>query len=462
MGRLLLLAAAAATLAVAPPARAADAPTKTPIKHFITLMQENHSFDNYFGTYPGVNGIPDGTCMPINPERPEDGCVEPERIGGRAVQDLSHSFETFKAQLRGGKMDGFVSAVSAPGNPQELAMGYYDDRDLPYYWNIADNYTLFDNHFTSASGGSVANHMYWVAAQPGTETDAIPPEGFSVPTIFDRLEQKNVSWKFYIQNYDPTITFRSKRLGDRGSQVVWAPPLAYPRFIDNPKLFRKIVPMEEFYEDMRRGTLPAVSYLVPSGASEHPPGSIKAGETFVRTLINGLMRSPLWEKSAFLWSYDDWGGWFDHVRPPKVDRFGYGFRAPALLVSPYSRKGYVESRTMDFTSQLKFIEENWGLKPLAERDRKANSIGLALDFDQAPREAVFLSRDRNVKPAPKPDRAVVYVLYSLAAAFVLALLAAAVLVERRRRAPRRLRGDSEPVIIDPLERDRSADEEVPR
>src|SRR5215217_6556189 len=185
--------------------------TATPIKHFITLMQANHSFDNYFGTYPGADGIPDDACMPIDPEEPGRGCVEPERIGGRPAPDLRQSADVARAQLHGGRMDGFISAQGTPALPQRLVMGHYDDRDIPYYWNVADEYVLFDRFFTSALGGSVPNHMYWATGGPGNRHgDFIPPGGFDDPTIFDRLQEKGVSWKFYIQNYDPTVSFRSR------------------------------------------------------------------------------------------------------------------------------------------------------------------------------------------------------------------------------------------------------------
>ena len=408
----------------------------TPVEHVISLMQENHSFDNYFGTYPGADGIPPGTCMPVDARRPQERCIKPLHIGGRAVEDLSHSGRTFRRQYRNGRMDGFVDAIRREGGEiQDLVMGHYDDRDLPYYWNVADEYVLFDRFFTSAHGGSLANHMYWISAAAGPGSgESVPPGGFrGHPTIFDRLEERGVSWKFYIQNYDPRITFRSKTLGDRGSQVVWAPLLAYARFVDDPRLFKKIVPMEEFYTDLRRGTLPAVSYVVPSGSSEHPPGSIKAGETFVRGITTALMRSSAWRSSLLIWTYDDWGGWYDHVKPPRVDRHGYGFRAPALMVSPWAKRGHIEHGTMDFTSILRFIEDNWGLRPLATRDRRANSIAAGLDFESPPREATLLSRDRNVVPPEQPRRMAVYIGYSAATALALLVILLVRASERRGR-----------------------------
>jgi phospholipase C len=428
-------AAALGALAATPaPAAVAqdEVETTTPIKHFISLMQENHTFDNYFGTYPGADGIPAGTCMPTD----EPGqCVEPWHIGGSAIEDLGHNVETFEQQYNGGRMDGFIRAFSKSRmDNSELSMGYYDRRDLPFYWNVADEFVLFDRNFTSAHAGSVANHMYWVSGTPGGSTESIPPEGFTTPTIFDRLEEADISWKFYIQNYDPSITFRSRGVSDRGSQVIWCPLLAYARFVDDPELNKHIVPLEEYYADLNAGTLPAVSYIVPSGSSEHPPGSIQAGEAFVSNLISGLMRSDAWSSSALMWTYDDWGGFYDHVKPPSVDAYGYGFRAPALLVSAYARQGHVDHTEIDFTSQLKFIEENWGLRPLAERDAAANGLDSAFDFTKGPRVPKFVSPDVAPAEVKIQGQAVVYISYS--AGVLLAVGTSLVALRRvRRQAP---------------------------
>ena len=393
---------------------AAETPTNTPIRHFIVLMQENHSFDNYFGTYPGADGIPPDTCIPIDPTNPDGPCVSPFHMGKVPVEDLPHSRAASAGQFNDGAMDGFVAVARESGSRNDVVMGYYDRRDLPYYWNIADEYVLFDRFFQSAAAGSVQNHMYWVSGQPGSTRDAIPSGGFQeVETIFDRLEERGISWKFYIQNFDPTITYRTRFdvPPNRSAQVVWAPVLAMDRFIDDPKFADHIVDMDEYFRDIEEGTLPAVSYLVPSGASEHPPGSIAAGERFVRTLIVALQRSEFWSTSAFLWTYDDWGGFYDHVPPPQIDEFGYGFRVPALLVSAYARRGHVDHTTLDFTSVLAFIEENWDIAPLAQRDAAANSILSAFDFSSGPRAP-------EIQPArfdpPRPDnsgRAWVWIVY---------------------------------------------------
>jgi phospholipase C len=435
-----LIAPLVALLALAATQQASAAQSerepKTPVEHFLFLMQENHSFDNYFGTYPGANGVPAGTCMPRDPtSKATKECVKPFRLGDRAIVDLAHNEETHMAQYRNGRMDGFVWAFGREGKRHgSMAMGHYDDRDLPYYWNVADEYVLFDRFFSSAHGGSVINHMYWVTGAPGIKgkRDAVPAEGWGdLPTIFDRLEEQGISWKFYVQNYDPKITFRTAQDSDRAAQVVWVPLLGYPRYVDDPKLSQHIVDLDEYFSDLKRGTLPSVAYIVPSGASEHPPGSIKAGQRFVRTLITELMASEYWSSSAFMWSYDDWGGWYDHVKPPRVDERGYGFRVPALLVSAWAKRGHIESTQLDFASVPKFIEENWSLQPLSTRDAESNSFMSAFDFSGGPRQPVFLNTVRHPTTLVEPKRGVIYGAYAAALAIPMVLVAFAFLRMRR-------------------------------
>ena len=414
----------AAVLASGPfiPAQASSRPAApqpaTPIKHLIVLMQENHTFDNYFGTYPGADGLPSGTKMPIDPENPGAGFVEPWHIGNSSISDLSHSVATYREQYNNGNMDGFVAALNRRNQDGRLAMGYYDGTDLPYYWNLADHYVLFDRFFSSAKDGSFANHMYWVAAAPpeAAKNQTLAETLANVPTIFDRLQAAGVSWKFYVQNYDPSITYRNLGTsGNRASQVIWVPLLNFDRFIDDPTLSSHIVDLSQYYVDLRQGTLPAVAYIIPSGASEHPPSSIQTGQRFVKTLIQELMRSSAWDSSAFLLSYDDWGGWYDHVLPPQVDEYGYGPRVPAILVSPYANVGQINNTELDFTSILKFIENNWGIQPLTERDKNANNFLSAFDFTQGPRRPDFISSTREtIAPVKSAPIRVIYTAYGFA------------------------------------------------
>jgi phospholipase C len=400
------------------PATTSAPQTTTPIKHLVVLMQENHTFDNYFGTYPGANGIPSGTKMPVDPANPGSAMVVPWHIGNTTITDLSHSGPTFLAQFDYGQMDGFISALNNLNENGQLAMGYYDYRDIPYYWNLAANYVLFDNFFSSAKDGSAANHMYWIAGvSPSPKRgQALPDLLKNIPTIFDRLQASGISWKFYVENYNSAINYRNMAgQGAKGSQVIWVPLLYFDRFIDDPTLSSHIVDLSQYFVDLHQGTLPAVSYIVPSGTSEHPPEYPATGERQVKNLVQELMRSSAWNSSAFMLLYDDWGGWYDHVVPPQVDAYGYGLRVPALLISPFAKTGLIDNTQLDFTSVLKFIETNWKVASLSTRDTAANNILSAFDFTQAPRQADFLpSTWAPALAIKKSPTTVIYTSYGLA------------------------------------------------
>ena len=393
--------------------------TATPLEHIVVLMQENHTFDNYFGTYPGVDGIPEGVCMPLDPFSATGDCVEPFQLGANEVvlEDPVHNLTTQAIQYNGGAMDGFVYALEQRGQDGRLAMAHYGEENLPYYWNLVGEYVLFD-HFFSSAAASFANHFYWVAGVHAEERPA-PGALSPVETIFDRLQEAGIDWKFYVQGYQPEVNYRT--VGDFPTgveQVASVPLLNIDRFIDDPELNRHIVDLDEYYVDLERGTLPAVAYIVSAGPSEHPVGRVISGQRFVRGLIQALMRSDAWESSAFMVTYDDWGGWYDHVRPPQVDAHGYGFRVPAFLVGGYAKRGHIESTTLDYTSILRFIEDNWGLAPLDVRDATANSIAGAFDFASPPREPTFFGFERTAPDSrPAPRREVLFVAYSVALVF---------------------------------------------
>ena len=430
-----VLLALAALIALALPASASAAPRpKTPIKHLVLLMQANHSFDNYFGTYPGADGIPRGTCQPVSLSG-NGGCVAPYHLGDVTVPDLDHPLAIFRRQHRSGRMDGFVASYRQLGaGLHKSVMGYYDQRDIPFAWSVAQRYVLFDRFFSSASAGTLANHMYWVAGTRGTnDEDQIPAGGFTMPTIFDRLEKAGVSWRFYVENYDPGVTYRDPGKGPRRQQPKTVPLLAFNRFIDDKHLNSHIVDLDRYYDDVRDGRLPAVSYIVTSASSERPPGSVTAGQQLIRTLVTTLIASKAWSSSAFMWAYDDWGGWFDHVPPPRPDRYGYGFRVPALLLSPYAKRGVVDHSVLDFASMLRFIEDNWGLKPLSTRDARAHSIASAFDFKAKPRPAELLPAPGAKPPKALKGRGVVYFFYFGALALVAIILLAGIRGEKRRR-----------------------------
>ncbi|MFE2432401.1 alkaline phosphatase family protein [Streptomyces sp. NPDC059373] len=419
MRRLGAVLAAVALVLLGSPARADGHAARTPVKHFVYLMQGDRTFDHYFGTYPGADGIPDGTCLPADLKKPAAGCAKPYALHGKAPVSLAAGQSVIDLQYDQGKMDGFVAAYERQGRDGAAAMGYYDRRDLPFYWNAADRYTLFDHFFASARHGTRLNRSYWVAGAP------FDPKQ---PTIFDRLQEAGVSWKFYVQDYDPHETFRSLSPTDPATQTVRVPLLNYPRFVDDPKLNGHIADLDEYYRDLERGTLPAVAYIASSGAGERSARSVPAGQKLVRNLTTQLMLSRYWDSSALLWSYDGSGGWYDHVKPPK----DHGFRVPALLISPYVARGKVDGTTLDATSALRFVEENWRLKPLPGQDgTTVADLTSAFDFASGPRPAELIPATTAVTGGVPPVKAgMVYGVYGGAAGLAALLVLAAALAHR--------------------------------
>ena len=407
----------------------------TPVHHFVTMLQENHSFDNYFGTYPGADGLPADTCVPEDPAAtPPGACVKPFLLDGKASPRIASTQVAFDQAYDKGKLDGFVAAQSGNGRPEPGAMGYYDGNSLPYYWHLADRYVLFDHLFSSSSGGTLWNHLYWMTGSNGGLTEErIPEQGLSSPSIFDRLQAAGVTWKIYVENYDDTVNFADQP-DLRKVQLARVPVLAMKSFTDNPALMSHVVKLDEYYSDLAKGQLPAVSYIVPSGSSEHPPSKLHSGPLLVNRLIGALERSSAWPQSAFLLSYDDAGGFYDHVVPPTVEGSSLGFRVPALLVSPYAAVGKVDHTTLETASIPGFIEDNWNLAPLTTRDASAGRLKTAFDFGQPPRRAETVPFTRITAPLSLPGRGAVFPLYGGAAAVAGLVIAGAVLLEARHRA----------------------------
>ena len=421
MRRLCAVVFALAAVALLAPSASADTSrdtaTRTPIKHVVTLMQDNHSFDNYFGTYPGADGIPAGVCQRLRLTRSTtQGCVKPFRLGTTTPEDLSQGIGVQKRQYNGGRMDGFVAAYRRLGLEGTTAMGYYDGRDIPYTWNVAKQYVLFDRFFGSTTVGSRESYLYWVAADaPASRKPLTSSAGYDqLPTIFDRLAAKKITAKFYVENLDSRILGPGDVKTDRSSQLIKVPLLSMQRFRNGGQLAGTVVDLSEYYRDLRSGTLPSVSYIVTSGSSENPPGRVAAGQKLVRKLTSELIRSRYWSTSAFMWSYDGWGGWYDHVAPPKVDARGYGFRVPALLLSPYAKRGVVDHTVMDSTAMLKFVETNWDLPPLATRDARSAGLMSAFNFSAGPRPPALVPTTYGDPPGVANQgrtSGIIYVLY---------------------------------------------------
>jgi phospholipase C len=440
----LLLGTAPAASALSTPvvAAAVPHPATTPIKHFVFLMQGGRTFDNYFGTYPGADGLRAGTCQPLSVSDPAGHCVKPFLLDNSERAPLGANATIIASQWNGGKMNGFVAAYQQQGRDGAMAMGYYNATQLPFYWEAAQNYVLFDHFFSSAQYGIRNNRSYWVSASPAPGgTGRIPAGGYgNLQTIFDRLQAAHVSWKFYVQGYNRAQTYESASPDNSETQTARVPLVDFQRFAHDPSLASHIVGLDKYYRDLRAGTLPAVAYVASSsGDDERSTQSVSAGQSMVDTMTTQLMESRYWDSSAFMWSYDGSGGWYDGVRPPAVAGQTLGYRVPALLISAYARKGLVSHTVLDYTSALKFIEQNWTLAPLTARDAHASSLLSAFDFGHGPRSPVLLragpASQLDAFPAARSltghQVRAVYVLYGGAAAVTILLPVIAALATAR-------------------------------
>jgi len=356
----------------APPARRSGR-----IDHILFLIQENHSFDNYFGTYPGADGLPPGLKVPLAPGSTET--TAPFHFTFELQHDIPHSWQACHEAMSRGNMDGFVAAEHTLDT-----LGYYDRSDLPNYWAYADSFTLADHLFSSLAGPSLPNHLYTIAAQSGgltTNLSAPPKAGFNFPTMAGLLAQSRISWKYYDGRPQPRNFY------------LWNPLPGFRDFMRSPELMSHLVRSIEYFLDLRRGALPQVAWIVPNEPeSEHPPGNLQLGMWYVTACVNALMKSPYWRNTLLVIAWDDYGGFYDHVPPPQVDRYGYGPRVPALIISPYARRGHIDHTQYDFTSVLRFIEERFNLPPLTARDRSANSLARSLDLAQQALEPLLITQ----------------------------------------------------------------------
>jgi phospholipase C len=431
-----LLGALTAALVLLAPAAAAQARSEpgpaTPIRHFLFLMQGGRTFDNYFGTFPGADGLPAGACQPRSAEHRDEGCVRPFALHGTVPPALSPTRSIIANQLDQGRMDGFVSAYTRQGRDGSTAVGHYDGRDLPFSWAAAQHGALFDRFFSAAPYGAATERSYWVSGAPAPAGgDTVPTGGYGDrPTIFDRLQQAGVSWKFYVEGYRPGDTFRTAG----STQPVRAPLLGYARFVDDPALHGHIADLGQYYRDLNNGTLPSVAYIATNGSAERSARSVPAGQKLIRDVATQLALSRYWNSSALLWSYDSSGGWYDHVAPPRAADGPRGPRVPTVLLSPYARQGHVDHTVLDSTGALRFVEDNWRLKPLARRDAAAASIAGAFDFGHGPRAPEVLPALPAHRPVGRVDSAVVYGVYGTASCLVLGLATLAAVRSARSRS----------------------------
>jgi phospholipase C len=373
------------------------------IRHIVIVMQENRTFDSYFGTYPGADGIPmkDGVPTVCSYDPKTNVCVKPYHDTANRNAGGPHDEIDAIQDINRGKMDGFEKqartagsaachgpqGVDTPGcslNPQSPdVMGYHDWHEIPNYWSYARRFVLQDHMFESANSWSLPAHLALVSGwsarcsrhgdplsckpaltSPFGATGGGQKVDYPWTDLTYLLHKFHVSWRYYVSNgsqpdcannqmFCRPVPQRAKTPG------IWNPLPRFDTVVRDHQL-GNIVPLGSFFQAAAQGTLPAVSWVTPSqSVSEHPPALVTAGQTYVTHLINAVMRSPNWRSTAIFLAWDDWGGFYDHVKPPRVDGQGYGLRVPGLVISPYAKTGYIDHQTLSFDAYLKFIEDDF-------------------------------------------------------------------------------------------------------
>ena len=426
---------------------------RVPIDHIVVLYLENRSFDHLFGTFPGAEGLAayhgaqtgdNGVAYATLPTPlGHDGKPDPRLPRGlpnapfpmlRFVGPFDptnnpvHRFYHMQRQYGVGA-DGIpMGKWVAEGTSGGTTMGYYERAAIPVQWRLAEEFVLLDHYFQGIHGGSFANHFYLIAATLATYPEAplavkaqlepdgslvkdgdVDPEGYVVnnldppyppqrvanildvpqtaPTIADRLDAGGVPWRWYATGWGAGVDAVKQGL------VPHHNPFQYvKRIMEGPEERAHIRDASEFVKALREGGLPAVAFVKPHARQNaHAVSStVGAGDRWIGEMVKAIMASRYWSRVAVVITYDEGGGWFDHVPPPVVDRFGLGTRVPALIVSPYAKRGIVAHGQYDHASILKFIEWRFGLEPLTERDRRAEAFLEAFDFDQPPRQPIAL------------------------------------------------------------------------
>jgi phospholipase C len=367
------------------------------IQHVIVIMQENRSFDHYFGTFPGAEGIPmDANGQPtvcVNDPK-TNTCVKPFHLTTDKNVGGPHNSQAFLTCVGGGTMDGFIAnaergnkTCADPTDPTCTngvlvdVMGYHTDAEIPNYWAYAKNFVLQDHMFQPNASWSYPQHIMMVSGwsarctaddpmtcatnidNDGTTGMAGPGNHYPWTDITYLLHKAGVTWKYYLgKGMDP-------HCGGDPSECqptplnptvpsIWNPLPEFDDVADDKEL-ANVTSFDDFYVDVKAGALPAVSWIVPaSNVSEHPVALVSVGQAYVTALINTIMQSPLWTSTVIFLSWDDWGGFYDHVLPPQIDQAGYGLRVPGITISPWVKKaGMIDKQVLSHDAYLKFIED---------------------------------------------------------------------------------------------------------
>jgi phospholipase C len=435
------------------------------IKHVIIIMQENRSFDSYFGSFPGADGIrmQDGkpaACLPVSDY---GSCISPYHDSKLRDAGGPHAMNDAIYDIDRGHMDGFAQRafdgspgclvlkdVTVPGcretPPLPDAVGYHDAREIPNYWAYARHFTLQDHMFSPTLGPSLPAHLYLVSGWSATCLNMDNPmsctsnnglagdvhpfvEGqdfrYAWTDMTFLLHKYGVSWAYYtaphsLPDCDEALPMCERPSLEPGTPSLWNPLPEFATVIHDQQL-GNIKHSGKFFAAARRGTIPSVSWIVPSKKmSEHPPASIADGQAWVTRVVNAVMQGPDWKSSAIFVSWDDWGGFYDHVVPPRIDEAGYGLRVPSLTISPYAKSHFIDHQVLSFDAYLKFIEDDFmngaridprtDGRPDSRPDVRENAPQLGnliseFDFSQRPRPAFRLApRPATVRGAVERPR----------------------------------------------------------
>ena len=404
----MLLASVVFPMANANAAQASTASTQSPIKHTIVIYQENRSFDSYFGTYPNASGFkslpgtPSVNGIPMDSfNLDENGNKVTPWLAPNNDQtlDVNHHYDAMMKAVDNGKMDQFYmqSELNAKGSGT-IAMSYNDYHNIPAYWQYAQHYTLADNWYQPVYGPSTPGALYLVAAQSGAKDKPItgdpgPKNNFggdakwpginynlTYKNIGDEMTDKNISWGWYQGGY----------AAKDDSYSAHHNPFQYFQNYEDGKYNNNLKDYNDFAKDVDNGTLPTVAFVKGAYGDDEHPGkgnqSTPGSEDFSVKTINKIMSSKYWNDTAIVITYDESGGYWDHVAPPQVTPGpdglqGEGPRIPAIVISPYAKENYVSHVQYDTTSILKFIEWNYGLQALNNRDANASNMLDMFNFD---------------------------------------------------------------------------------
>jgi phospholipase C len=394
------------TYGIAPSAVA----TRWPIKRVVYLMLENRSFDNMFGRFPGANG----TSVGVQRGREVPLIDTPEWL----PRDIAHRLDDWEANFNDGRMDGF--GVGDLGG--FYAYSQFDPHEIPNYYSWAEEFVLSDHMFASSPGPSFPQHLYFIAGQAGGAFDT--PENISTKTlnngkIFKSWGCDAVGDDVYVDVVDADGNhsrqppcFRFQTVGEQLSErnIDWASYSAEPLqagyvwqsysaiddvFHDEELWDEHIWPVEDLLRDIEANALPAVTWVTPLfQLSDHPPFSTKHAHNWVTDIVNGIMRSDMWNDVAIFITWDEWGGFYDHVVPPVLDGVRLGFRVPMLVISPYAKRGYVDDALTEFSAPLRFVADNWGLPYLTPRIAGSHNMEHVFDFERPPRQPSIHPRIR--------------------------------------------------------------------